>query len=161
MENLRISQKQIEKLKKLQEINSPDKINIGLRVNNNIEQQLLEIHDRLGTSSNISINLFCSIRKNTLAELNGKFTLPETVALAHALKFAKPDWATFNKDYLIRQVDIAEKFNGTITKHEANYGSVVVKLQELTEPQAAILALQIWSYWNLRYRYSIETLFNS
>ena len=136
-------------------------INIRLMDNEAIVM-LHQITQSEGKSSRIVVELFTYLRRATLIEIKGRFSPAEITALAWIYKFVKPAWQVMcNTTTIISNANNAEKLAATVSTHDAKLDSLVQKLSKLTSAQAAILQLELISFWNHNTNPNIESLIKS
>jgi nitrate/nitrite-specific signal transduction histidine kinase len=123
---------------------------------------LLQINPKEGKSSRIVIELFTYLRQATLIEIKGRFTPQEITAIAQIYRGIKPAWQVMcNSATIISNVSNAEKLSSTVSSYEAKLESLVQKLGKLTAAQAAILQLELISFWSKGPNPDLEPLIKS
>ena len=119
-----------------------------------IESMLAEINSKPATATQIVLELFTAMHRSTILEIRGLFNREEITALALYAKTKKPVWqAMASTSVYINDIEEAEKYNSSISVHNANPKAITDKIKKMTSAQVAILQLEIFSFWERKRKY--------
>ena len=122
---------------------------ITYRADEEMTSMLNTMHARPTTATISALELFTSIRKETIRELRGRFSRKEIMALIDSYKRATPHLQMMATNYvLVGHTKDAERDFRSTSSNNANLNVLIEKLKLLTSAQAAILQLELWAFWN-------------
>jgi len=119
-----------------------------------IESMLAEINSKPATAAQTVLELFTAMHRSTILEIRGLFNREEITALALYAKTKKPVWQVMaSTSVYIHDIEEAEKYNSSISAHNADPKAITEKIKKMTSAQVAILQLEIFSFWELKRKY--------
>ncbi|MBV5334194.1 MAG: hypothetical protein JZU49_00120 [Sulfuricurvum sp.] len=123
--------------------------NVTIRLDDQHARMLTEIDAKPTTAAQIAIEILNLTRRSTLNELKGVFSREEITAMADSFNGLIPTWKIMcNTSVLVAHTEDAEKYQQSASQHGAKIDELLEKLSKLTAAQAAILQLELVSYWN-------------
>lgn len=123
--------------------------NVTIRINEETATQLSEISERPTTAAQEALEAFIWLRRATLYELKGLFSREEIIALLDSFNGLIPTWRLMvNPSTLVAHTEDAERYQGSLSMHQADPESLIAKLKKLTPAQATTLQLELWAFWN-------------
>lgn len=123
--------------------------NITIRVTPETENWLSSISEAPTSAVQTAIEVFMQLHRKTLNELKNKFSREEIIGMADSMNGLLPTWQLMvNPQVFAAHTEDAERYENAISKHGANFETLIDKIETLTPAQATILQLELWSFWN-------------
>lgn len=123
--------------------------NATIRLPEETQNRLKENFGGIQTAISLIVEPFEKLRILTLSELKGYFTKEEMTALVDSQNgtMLTPDFI-YNKSFLIAQLEDFEQLEAGFSRHNADYGNVIGKINSLSQSQVYFLLISIHISWN-------------
>lgn len=120
-----------------------------IRFDEIVERSILAMSEKPTTAMQTIAEVFHYSRLGTLAEIRGRFTREEIIALADSFNGLLPTWSIMcNPKVFAAHTEDAEIYQASASMHNADIKTLVAKLEALTVFQSTILQLELLRFWN-------------
>ncbi len=123
--------------------------NFSIRINERTAERLSEISSRPSVAAQHAVEITAWLKPLVIRELHGVFTREEIIGLADSFNGLIPSWDFMvNTSVLLAHTEDAEHYQQSISGHGADPVKLFEKLKKLSAAHAAMLQLELWSFWN-------------
>lgn len=121
---------------------------VSFRLSDHLTHQVDQIQKNRSAFITQAVDSYLAIRKEELRRLTGVFSETEINLLADITNglIIEPAFAV-KPDFLIQEIQDAEKFNGSCSKWEVDEAAIIKKIKQLPPARCMLLLQEIKRWW--------------